>query len=218
MSIRRRTILTNTASGTVTAFRKRFAAGESFDIPPTDLLLWRDVPTVSGLIADGTLEVGNTETTFILPDEGLKWFYNHPTELPTTSGGGPGTPIEDDEFLTINRARFGFGKNGNTSGAYLRVEGAASTKTGHVMMRDARLTGIAIYYPSGASDKRFEIRKNGDPTPLVDVMAYEEVVFIQDDLSVDFNKGDRIQAFVTSSGQSVADPNLWCEVGWRFPA
>ena len=218
MTIRRRTVLKNTSGGSITVFRKRFSVGETFDIPPTDLQLWRDVPTVSGLIASGTLEVDDGANSDFTPDEGVRWFYNHPLSLPTASGGGPGTPIEDDEFLTINRARFGFGKNGNTSGAYLRVEGAASTQTGHVMMRDARLTGIAIYYPSGASDKRIQIRRNGAATSLAEFQAFEDVVFIQDDLAIDLNKGDRVQAFVTSSGQSVSDPNVWCEVGWRFPA
>lgn len=128
----------------------------------------------------------------------------------TTSG-----QVVDDDFITINRARFGYGKNGNVNGAYLRVEGAASTETGHVMMRDARLTGVAAFYPDGAADKRFEVRKNGDPTVLFEVVAFVGVPTIIDELEIDFDIGDRIQVFVTSSGTSVKDPNFWGEVGWR---
>ena len=212
MTIRRRTILTNTSGGQITAFRKRFGPGETFDVPPSDLQLWRDATTVSGLIASGTLDVSDGLETFN-SDDGLKWFYNHPSELPTGSGGA-GQQIGDD-FLTINRARFGFGKNGNTSGAYLRVEGAASTQTGHVMMRPAKLTALAVFYPSGASTKKFEIRTNGNTTPLLVVEAVEGVPLILDNLDIDFNTGDRVQAFAASEGQSVSDPNVWCEVAWR---
>ncbi len=212
MSNRRRTILTNTTGVSITVFRKRFSIGESFDIPPADLQLWRDASTISGLIANGDIIVGDSEDTFS-PGDGIKWFYDHPSALPTSSGGA--VQQQGDDFLTINRARFGFGKNGNTSGAYLRVEGAASTKTGHIMMRPAKLTAIAIYYPSGAAQKDFEIRINGVATALLTVTAFEDVPKIIDNLDIDFDTGDRVQAFVASAGQSVSDPNVWCEVAWR---
>jgi len=132
--------------------------------------------------------------------------------LPTTSG-----QAIDENFLTINRVRIGFGKNGNIDGAYMRVEGVASNNTGHVMIRPAQLTGIAGYYDGGAAKKDFKIRKNGDNTNLASFTMQRQVAFVDESFPVplDFDSGDRVQVFVAASGNVIQDPNVWMEIGWR---
>jgi len=166
---------------------------------------------VSGVALSGTVTLSGLGGVEVKPsdaDNNVVTISGEP--LPTTSG-----QVIDEDLITINRARFGYGKNGNVNGAYLRVESAASIETGHVMMRPARLTGIAVFYPTGTAEKRFEVRKNADPTPLLEVVVQVGVPKIIDELSIDFDLGDRIQVFVTASGSSIKDPNFWGEVGWR---
>lgn len=131
---------------------------------------------------------------------------------PTTSG-----QVIDQNFITINRVRIGFGKNGDIDGAYMRVEGTASNNTGHVMIRPAQLTGIAGYYDGGASKKDFKIRKNGVSTDLASFTMQRKISFIDENFptTIEFDSGDRIQVFVASSGSKIRDPNVWMEIAWR---
>jgi len=217
MTVQRRTIVKNVGGVTADFVRQRLAPGESFDINNRLLDVWRDEPTISGVIASGTLEVSNGFQIFPTvsgaPDA-IKWFYNFPTELPSGDGGAS-QQDEDGEFVTINRARFGFGRNGNTDNSYLRVEGVASNQTGHLIIRPARITGLAAYYPSGAGTKTLEIRKNGEPPSLYTFVVNVNEPFIVDNLSIDLDTADRLQVFVTGPDAAIKNPNVWMEVAWR---
>lgn len=130
--------------------------------------------------------------------------------------GGVVVETDDNEFITINRARFGFGRGGNTDNAYLRVEGVSSNQTGHLIIRPARITGLAAYYPSGkASSKGFEIRRNGETTSLYSFTVNVAEPFIVDNLTIDLDSGDRLQVFVVGPDASIKNPNVWMEVAWR---
>ncbi len=217
MTVQRRTYVKNVGGVTDDFVRKRLAPGEQFEINNRDLDVWRDEPTISGVIASGILEVSNGYQTFPTVSgaaEGIKWFYNFPTELPAGDGGAA-QQDPDGEFVTINRARFGFGKNGNTDNAYLRVEGASSGQTGHLIIRPARITGLAAYYPTGAGTKTLEIRKNGDTTSLHTFAVNVDEAYIEDNLSIDLDKADRLQVFVTGPDAAIKNPNVWMEVAWR---
>lgn len=136
--------------------------------------------------------------------------------LPTTSGQAV-QPDPEGNFITIARVSIGFGKDGRIDGAYMRIHGVSSSETGYVMIRPARLTGVAAFYPSGASQKDFMIRKNGDPTDLATFTVQEGIPYVNENFPtpVDFDTGDRIQVFVSSAGARISDPNVWLEIGWR---
>jgi hypothetical protein len=164
-----------------------------------------DAIVASGVTSTGTVEFQGAGNVAIHPD-------TPSSNIITVSGS---------EFLddgaSINRVRIGYGKDGNILGAYMRVEGTSSNNTGHVMLRQARLTGIAGYYDGGDATHAFDIKKNGDPTTLVSFTMIKGVAFtdVGSLVPIDFNVGDRVQIYVSASGTSIRDPNVWLEVAWR---
>lgn len=73
---RRRTIVTNNSGATADFVRQRLSDGESFEISDRDLNLWRDDPTVSGLIGSGALLVNDGFTTLSSGTTALDHFFD----------------------------------------------------------------------------------------------------------------------------------------------
>lgn len=173
--------------------------------------------TVSGIDYAGDVTISGLGGVIVAPGTDPQTItVSGEVILPQVSGQAA-QEDPDGTFLTINRVRIGYGKDGSTHNAYLRVEGVASSNTGHVMMREARMTGVAGYYDGGAAAKTFVLMKNGDTTPLAWFDLEVGTPYVQEHFTpqVDFATGDRVQIFVSGSGTSISDPNMWLEIGWK---
>jgi len=158
-------------------------------------------------------------------------FSNAPLELtplstaPTTDLNG-GQLYYDDEgilysfdptrskWLSVQRLMMGFGRNSsNTTNEYLRqLNGASSATNGWRMPRDGTITAISAQ-TNNSETWTYQIRKNDSATAIVSLTMNNTTGGHLNNINIDFNEGDYIQAYC--QGSSISYPEGLFEFSWR---
>ena len=126
-TVTRKTILINNTTVTGTFYKQMLSPDEGFEVPNSELALFRDDATVSGAVESGDLVVSDGEKSFDAGSaDAVQWFFDNPRPLrPTTLTVTPDTLVTlssgvDDvggiDYVVGTHALQGTGKVVVTSG------------------------------------------------------------------------------------------------------
>ena len=121
------------------------------------------------------------------------------------------------KWVSIARETFAFGidhKNISNNRWLRIVGGSTSNTTGYKIPRNGIITSITVQTDS-TSTCSFKIKKNGNPTDICSIDLTNENSKTIDDLDIDLDLGDWLQAFVEILSSSVNYPEILLEIAWR---
>lgn len=118
------------------------------------------------------------------------------------------------KWLSVDRVMIGWGRNSNnTTDEYLRqFNGSLSDENGWRMIRNGTITAITAQ-TNASSSWTLEIRKNDDITNILILDLTSEEGKHNNNVNIDVNEGDFIQAFC--NGTDISNPQTLIEIAWR---
>lgn len=149
---------------------------------------------------------GTAFPTSPAPEDG-DLFYRTDMSMIFSYDGTRGKWLSTTEMFLDWGANVGDGK-------YLRIHGATATQTGYLMPRNGTIVNITAKGASGNLSKAIEIRRNNSNTALA-TFNLSSGSYSDSSSNIDFQVGDYIQAFASSTGSPVRDIVVLATVSWR---
>ncbi len=122
------------------------------------------------------------------------------------------------KYLSSSRENFSFGINHRNINAsrWLRTTGdIPSNVNGYLIPRNATITSVSIQLQNTTTNSTIYIRKNKVLTTIVPIPLISTDSSILDNLNIDLNSGDYLQAYLSISSGNVDYPLLNLEIAWR---
>ncbi len=145
-----------------------------------------------------------------------------------SSNHGPRTKVHDgllyfsdstrNRWLSVSRsnAMYGLDSKGINCNCWLKMSGNNySLSSGYKMIRNSMITGISIQTKEDARCD-FHLMKNGDPSIIHSVGLNLQHDLIEDNLSIDIDRGDWIQIKLVVNALTVSYPEVFIEYCWRI--
>lgn len=187
----------------------------------SDVVYYDD--TVSELVADNVQDaIDNLKAlydAFIVPKGSV--FPPSPEEAQLFHRTDIGLTFQFDEerdkWMSITQMFLDWGANA-ADGKYLNIHGATATQTGYLMPYDGTVVSVTARIASGNQSKSFEIRRNHDATSPLYTFSTTSGEFREIDpsiMNIDFDAGDYIQAYASSTGTPARDVVIMAVVVWR---
>ena len=206
----------NTTISPKTWVGQLLAAAEIFDIPQNKFFKWANDATVITDVASGDLKVikSTGPTVYYTAVEGQRVLNGVETNV--ASAGLPGellcsSPTGDLVWTPVVGGTVAFFSDGVTNNKWLKVgDGQIQTsdKSPVILPYDAVIYALTFTNKTDSADVDFDIHKNG-VSSFVWNLATKRYAWKTNGLSaVEFNAGDRMSVFATSSGTAPNNPLL----------
>lgn len=141
-TVTRKTIIINNTVVTGTFYKQQLDPNEGFEIPASELTLFREDPTTSGAVESGDLIVSDGVAPFVPAGaDAVQWFFDHPRPLrPTTIN------LENQTLVTLSSGVDAVGGIDYIIGSTALVGTGGNTVT-------SGTSTIEIFGASGAPDE-----------------------------------------------------------------
>jgi hypothetical protein len=126
--------------------------------------------------------------------------------------------VERDKLLSIDRETFTFGiDHMNVVGKrWLKLIGSVKSNiSGYKMQRNATITSMTVQSKNTVIEARINIRVNNLSSNVYTAALSSQNELINNDLNIDINKGDYLQAFMSVLVGNIDYPVVTVEVAWR---